>query len=47
VAKRREDNEAELETLRNVKGFLTKKLKSNEKVIGTLQNDIKTLKDYI
>ena len=33
----REDNEAELETLRNVKIFLTEKLKQNEQVTCTFQ----------
>jgi hypothetical protein len=32
----REDKEAELETLRNVKIFLTAKLKQNEEVTSTL-----------
>ncbi len=44
---KKEDNEAELETVRNVKEFLTIRLKENEEVIGALQNDIVVLKDYI
>ena len=39
----REDKEAELETLRNVKIFLTAKLKQNEEVTNTLQKDINIL----
>ena len=39
----REDKEAELETLRNVKVFLTAKLKQNEEVTHTLQKDINIL----
>lgn len=44
---RREDSEAQLEILRNVKIFLTEKLKKSEEQIKTLQNDISVLKDYL
>lgn len=43
----KEDKEAELETLRNVKVFLTAKLKQNEEVTGTLQKDIGILKEIL
>jgi len=43
----REDKEAELETLRNVKIFLTEKLKQNEDVTLILQKDINILKEVI
>lgn len=43
----REDKEAELETLRQVKNFLTEKLKQNEGVIVILQKDISTLKQKL
>jgi chromosome segregation ATPase len=36
----REDQNEELETLRNVKGFLTQKLKQNEEILKSLQKDI-------
>lgn len=43
----KEDKEAELETLRNVKVFLTAKLKQNEEVTSTLQKDIGILKEIL
>ena len=43
----REDKEAEIETLRNVKIFLTAKLKQNEEVISTFQKDINILKEVL
>lgn len=43
----KEDKEAELETLRNVKTFLTAKLKQNEEVTYTLQKDIGILKEIL
>jgi len=43
----KEDKEAELETLRNVKVFLTAKLKQNEEVTNTLQKDIGILKEIL
>lgn len=43
----REDKEAELETLRSVKVFLTEKLKQNEQVTCTFQQDIEILKEVI
>jgi len=43
----KEDKEAELETLKNIKVFLTAKLKQNEEVTSTLQNDIKILKEIL
>lgn len=43
----REDNEAELETLRNVKIFLTDKLKQNEQITCTFQQDVNILKEVI
>lgn len=43
----KEDKEAELDTLRNVKVFLTAKLKQNEEVTGTLQKDIGILKEIL
>ena len=43
----REDNEAELETLRNVKIFLTEKLKQNEQITCTFQQDVTILKDVL
>lgn len=43
----REDKEAELETLRSVKVFLTEKLKQNEQVTCTFQQDIDILKEVI
>ena len=42
-----EDKEAELETLRNVKIFLTDKLKQNEEITCTFQQDINILKDVL
>jgi hypothetical protein len=46
VKKKREDIEAELETVQTVNTFLTSKLKENESIITTYQQDIKILKDY-
>ena len=43
----REDKEAELETLRSVKIFLTDKLKQNEQVTVTFQQDIEILKEVL
>ena len=43
----REDKEAELETLRNVKLFLTDKLKQNEQITCTFQQDIDILKEVL
>ena len=43
----REDNEAELETLRNVKIFLTDKLKQNEQITCTFQQDVNILKEVL
>ena len=43
----REDNEAELETLRNVKIFLTEKLKQNEQITCTFQQDVNILKEVL
>ena len=43
----REDKEAELETLRSVKVFLTDKLKQNEQVTCTFQQDIEILKEVL
>ena len=43
----KEDKEAELDTLRQVKSFLTDKLKQNEEVIVILQKDISTLKQKL
>ena len=36
----KEDQSAELQTLRNVKQFLTQKLKMNEELLKSLQKDI-------
>ena len=44
---KREDNEAQLEILRNVKIFLTDKVKKSEEIIKTLQNDVEGLKNYL
>ena len=43
----REDNEAELETLRNIKIFLTEKLKQNEQITCTFQQDVNILKEVL
>lgn len=44
---RREDNEAQLEMLRNMKIFLTDKVKKSDEVIKTLENDVDILKNYL
>jgi LytS/YehU family sensor histidine kinase len=36
-----------MEVLKNVKTFLTDKIKKNEEVIKTLQGDIEILKNYL
>ena len=43
----KEDKEAELETLRSVKVFLTEKLKQNEQVTVTFQQDVDILKEVL
>jgi chromosome segregation ATPase len=43
----REDNEAQLEMLRNMKIFLTDKVKKSDEVIKTLENDVDILKNYL
>ncbi len=45
--KQKEDNEAQLEVLKNVKIFLSDKIKKNEEVIKALQGDIEILKNYL
>ena len=47
VVAKREDNEAQMEILKNVKIFLTDKIKKNEDVIKTLQGDVEILKNYL
>jgi LytS/YehU family sensor histidine kinase len=46
-ARPREDNEAQLEMLRNMKIFLTDKVKKSDEVIKTLENDVDILKNYL
>lgn len=36
-----------MEVLKNVKIFLTDKIKKNEEVIKTLQNDVEIMKNYL
>ena len=43
----KEDKEAELETLRSVKVFLTQKLKQNEQITVTFQQDVDILKEVL
>ncbi len=47
MAARREDNEAQLEMLRNMKIFLTDKVKRADEVTKTLENDVEILKNYL
>ena len=42
-----DDKEAELETLRSVKVFLTDKLKQNDQITQTFQQDIEILKEVV
>jgi LytS/YehU family sensor histidine kinase len=44
---KREDSEAQLEILRNVKIFLTDKLQKSEEALNTLHNDVEILKNYL
>jgi hypothetical protein len=43
----KEDKEAKMEILNNVKLFLTEKIKKNEDIIKTLQKDVEILKDLL
>ena len=43
----REDKDAELEILKNVKIFLTSSVKKNEEVISALQKDVEILKELL